>query len=283
VDGIPEDIANQYPGASHLLSMHGVDELFAAITSCFLQGEATQRRDLELAYQGEFRGLVITAPLQFAQAQAKLWLAEESELFCNEQLCREAEQASLSQQHEHLCAMLAHAHCEFEQRQAILREEGHRFEYITDCVEWEVLNAQNVRYLGQLDKMLGHMLHALKSVERRQREATVLEQKMTLAELKRQQEVERRLVILKRRFPNAPEALGHETPMHICLSKFKFPEGVEDDMEDDLQMVDALQLPRSHPDHDLSVESCFSQCMTPEAGTPEPINMWLVSPPGSAF
>ena len=42
------------------------------------------------------------------------------------------------------------------------------------------------------------------------REATVLEQKMTLAELKRQQEVERRLVILKRRFPNAPEALGYD-------------------------------------------------------------------------
>ena len=36
-------------------------------------------------------------------------------------------------------------------------------------IKQQVLNAQNVRYLGQLDKMLGHMLHALKSVERRQR------------------------------------------------------------------------------------------------------------------
>ena len=59
----------------------------------------------------------------FLSLQAKLWLAEESELFCNEQLCREAEQASLSQQHEHLCAMLAHAHCECMYGKVLLGED----------------------------------------------------------------------------------------------------------------------------------------------------------------
>jgi len=91
-----------------------------------------------------------------------------------------------------------------------------------DC-DWEVVTHQTVRFCMQWDQMFRDMAHTLFTLECRHRHAALQEQRYARATLRQQQDAERRHLVMRRRYPNAPEVLGAETPLHAMLRGYRFP------------------------------------------------------------
>eukprot|EP00667_Euglena_gracilis_P007886 EG_transcript_7978 len=221
--------------------------------------ESTARRRAELAAAADWLAVARHCPHLTPQSK---WADVAADLLAEEPAARAALE---EEQGRCWAAVGAVERCQAAEgsgRAALRREAKEAFEDLLDHCQWEMPSRQAVLFYEQLDRMLGRMVATLVAVEARERVALLAEQEELRGELRAEKARLRRLVIMKRRYPNAPEVLGTETPMHAYLCRFRFPAPPETDA--------VLPEPQTwHRPCDVWGGSNDDlQCMTPEASTP---------------
>eukprot|EP00668_Euglena_longa_P007642 GGOE01009160.1.p1 GENE.GGOE01009160.1~~GGOE01009160.1.p1 ORF type:complete len:321 (-),score=82.32 GGOE01009160.1:869-1786(-) len=257
-------------GVAPRLDLHLVGAEGGAAAACWpalmAAAEGASRRQLELAAASDWLAVICHSLHPALQAKFTQWAAASACLAAEERSVRHALAI-----HEEECwnVLTSVVHCELaegSQREALYRVADGEFEDLLDCCQWEMPNRQAVLFHIQLERMLSRQIGSLVAAEAWMRAELLEEQAEQQAQLTAVKAKLRRLVIMRRRYPNAPEVLGMETPMHAHLRGFRFPTSTAAPAVGD-PCIDVGRFKLCDVVSDGSSDDL--QCITPEDSTPE--------------